>query len=191
MTQVGDANAPRGSTVLVLGGARSGKSGYAQRLAEASGHDPVFIATAEARDAEMHERIARHRGERGPRWRTIEAPLELLAVLEATARPDTVVLVDCLTLWLSNVVLTEGDAEAAMRVLAAFVPRLGGPVIFVSNEVGMGVVPDTSLGRSFRDHQGRLNQAMASACDTVILVAAGLPMQLKPGQVPEPAGWKP
>lgn len=188
MTALDDAG-PRASTILVLGGARSGKSRYAQQLAEASGRAPIFIATAQAFDAEMGERIARHREERDRRWRTIEAPLELTAALANAARPQTVVLVDCLTLWLTNVVLAGQDAAAATLGLASMVRQLAGAAVFVSNEVGLGIVPDTPLGRRFRDEQGRLNQAMAAACGTVILITAGLPLQLKPQPAPDPPDW--
>lgn len=174
----------RPRSCLVLGGARSGKSGYAQRLAEASGHAPVYLATATAWDDEMRERIARHRDERDARWRTIEEPLALVEVLERQADPASVILVDCLTLWLTNLMLGgHTHAEAGARLTEA-VPRLRGSVIFVSNEVGWGIVPDTPLGRAFRDAQGWLNQAVAASCDTVVLVAAGLPLQLKPAATP-------
>lgn len=188
MTALDDAGPP-GSTILVLGGARSGKSRYAQRLAEASGRDPVFIATAEALDTEMGNRIARHREDRGPRWRTIEAPLDMTAALANAASPETVILVDCLTLWLTNVVLAGLDTVVEIEALAASISRLPGPAVFVSNEVGMGIVPETPLGRSFRDDQGRLNQAVAAACETVFFIAAGLPILLKPRAEPELPPW--
>ncbi len=174
----------RGMSVLVIGGARSGKSRYAQGLAEESGHAPVFVATAEAWDAEMATRIRRHVEARDARWRTVDAPYALVPALAGAAGPGRIVLVDCLTLWLSNLMLRGDDAEAAGRELAALLPRLAGPVIFVSNEVGAGVVPDTPLGRRFRDAQGRLNQEMAAACRAVVLVVAGLPLQLKPRPAP-------
>ena len=174
----------RTASLLVLGGARSGKSGYAQRLAEASGLAPLFVATAQAWDGEMRERIRLHVAARGVTWTTREAFHDLAASLIEAARPGHVVLVDCLTLWLSNLMLRGDDCEAAGVALAALVPRLAGPAIFVSNEVGAGIVPETQLGRRFRDAQGRLNQAMAAACDAVVLVTAGLPRQLKPAPAP-------
>ncbi len=171
-------------TLLVLGGARSGKSGYAQRIAEGSGLAPVFLATAEARDDEMRERIARHVSARGPVWTTREAHFDLAEALAEAAEPGRIVLVDCLTLWLSNVMLRGDDVAAAEAALTGRIAGLTGPVILVSNEVGGGVVPETPLGRSFRDAQGRLNQAVAAACDAVVLVTAGLPCRLKPAPVP-------
>ncbi|UDL93061.1 bifunctional adenosylcobinamide kinase/adenosylcobinamide-phosphate guanylyltransferase [Lichenihabitans sp. PAMC28606] len=172
--------------VLVLGGARSGKSGYAQRLAERSGRRLIYCATATIYDdGEMQKRIDRHRAERDDRWRTIEAPLRLGETLGAEAGPSRLVLVDCLTLWLTNVMLGGGDVESASADLAECVQSLRGPVIFVSNEVGSGIVPDNALGRAFRDAQGRLNQAMAGVCDHVVLVAAGLPLRLKPRLEPD------
>ena len=174
----------RGMRVLVIGGARSGKSRYAQELAEGSGRAPVFVATAEAWDDEMAARIRAHVAARDARWRTVEAPYALGDTLAAVAGPVSVVLVDCLTLWLSNLMLRGDDAEAAGRDLAALLPRLAGPAIFVSNEVGAGIVPENALGRRFRDAQGRLNQVMAAACDAVVLVTAGLPVQLKPRPAP-------
>lgn len=166
--------------VLVMGGARSGKSRHAQRLCEDSGRRLVFCATAgEARDPEMAARIARHRGERDARWRTVEAPLALGPMLAEAAAPDAVVLVDCLTLWLTNVMLGGDDVETAGAALVGGLPALRGPVVFVSNEVGAGIVPDNALARGFRDAQGRLNQAMAAGCAAAVLVVAGLPLVLK------------
>jgi adenosylcobinamide kinase/adenosylcobinamide-phosphate guanylyltransferase len=167
-------------TVLVLGGARSGKSRYALSLAEASAPERLMIATAEALDTEMAARIARHRAERGAGWTTREAALELAQTLKEEARPGRPAVVDCVTLWLTNVLLAERDVEAAIAELAALVPMLPGPAIFVSNEVGQGITPPSKLGREFQDWQGRANQALAAACDAVVAVTAGLPRLLKP-----------
>ena len=171
-------------SVLVLGGARSGKTRYALGLAEAAAPQRLMIATAEALDEEMAERIARHQAERGPGWTTREAPLELAAALAQEARPGRPAVVDCLTLWLTNLLLGGRDLEAAIAELAAQVATLGGPAIFVSNEVGQGVTPPTKLGRQFQDAQGRANQALAAACDAVVVVTAGLPTLLKPAPAP-------
>ena len=167
------------SRFLVLGGARSGKSAHAQARAEASGLERVFVATAHAYDAEMAERIARHVETRDAAWRTVDAPYDLSDVLVRTAAPGRVLLVDCLTLWLSNIMLRGDDVEAATDALAALVPRLTGTMVFVSNEVGWGIVPENALARRFRDAQGRLNQAIAAGCDMVVLVTAGLPLVMK------------
>jgi adenosylcobinamide kinase/adenosylcobinamide-phosphate guanylyltransferase len=182
--------APPIRSLLVLGAARSGKSRYAQKSAEASGRQPVLIATAEARDAEMAARIARHAAERGERWTLVEEPLALAEALRREARKDRILVVDCATLWLSNLLL-RGEALSAADALpdaaedlAQGIGRLAGPVIFVSNEVGAGIVPDNALARAFRDAQGRLNQRLAEACDAVVLVSAGLALRLKPA--PEP-----
>ena len=172
-------------TVLVIGAARSGKSRYALGLAEATAADRLYLATAEAGDAEMAERIARHRGERGAGWRTREEPLELAAALRAEARRGRVVLVDCLTLWLANLMLAGRDIEAQLSELTNVLSDPSGPVTLIANEVGAGVVPATPLGRAFRDWQGRLNQQAAAVCDAVIAVAAGLPAQLKPAPRPD------
>ncbi len=175
-----------GLHALVIGGARSGKSRFAEALARRSGLDRVYIATATPFDDEMRERITNHRADRArDGWRTVEEPLELARALRYEAAPGRIVLVDCLTLWLTNLMLGEAteaaqsDAAVACSRLAAMVPDLAGPVVFVSNEVGWGIVPDNKLARDFRDAQGRLNQAMAEACDHVVLVAAGLPLTLK------------
>lgn len=168
------------STLLVLGGARSGKSRYAQARAEAAGAAPLFIATAQPFDAEMRARIARHIEDRGPAWQTREAPIELAATLRRDAAPERVLLVDCLTLWLSNVLLRGDPVEDAAHALVETVRGLPGTIILVSNEVGFGIVPETPLGRRFRDLQGRLNQDMAAVSNEVVLVVAGLPLWLKP-----------
>ncbi|RYC31989.1 bifunctional adenosylcobinamide kinase/adenosylcobinamide-phosphate guanylyltransferase [Lichenibacterium minor] len=171
---------------LVLGGARSGKSRHAEALARGTGLERVYLATATAWDGEMRDRIARHRDERAADgWRTVEEPLALAAAMEREAAPGRVLLVDCLTLWLTNVMLgappdaARSAVEAACAALAAAVPALAGPAVLVSNEVGWGIVPDNRLARDFRDAQGRLNQHMAESCGRVVLVAAGLPLTLK------------
>jgi adenosylcobinamide kinase/adenosylcobinamide-phosphate guanylyltransferase len=165
--------------VLVLGGARSGKSAYAERLVCQSGLDAVYVATATPGDAEMAERIAEHRSRRGDTWRTVEAPDRLEETLEHEAGERRAVLVDCLTLWLTNILLAGADTEARSRSLAETAQKLPGLRIFVSNEVGLGLVPENPLGRRFRDAQGRLNQAMAATADNVVFLAAGLPLVLK------------
>ncbi len=173
--------------LFVIGGARSGKSAFAQRHVEARvARDrlaPIFVATAEAYDDEMGARIAAHVAARvvdpGAPWRTIEAPYELAETVAEQAAPGRIVLVDCLTLWLSNRLLRGDDIEAASDALLASLAGAGGPVVLVSNEVGFGIVPDNALARRFRDAQGRLNQAVAAVCGSVVLVAAGLPLVLK------------
>ncbi len=169
----------RSGTVLVLGGARSGKSVFGERLVTESGLSPVYLATAEPRDAEMAERIAAHAARRGPAWRIVEEPYALEAVLSREAGPDRAVLVDCLTLWLSNLMETDADIAARGDALCETIRTLPGLIVLVSNEIGLGLVPETPLGRAFRDAQGRLNQAVAAAADHVVFVAAGLPLVLK------------
>lgn len=170
---------PRLVTTLVLGGARSGKSAHAERIAAASGLALRYVATATAGDDEMGERIARHRDRRGPGWATREEPLALVEALGDEAGPGRVVLVDCLTLWLSNLLFAGRDLAGETTSLCRALPGLPGPVVLVSNEVGMGLVPETALGRRFRDAQGRLNQAVAACVPAVLFVAAGLPLSLK------------
>lgn len=167
------------TNTLILGGARSGKSQRALALAERMCERRVFVATAEALDDEMATRIARHKAERGAGWETVEAPLDLVEVLEAAATPDAVCVVDCLTLWLSNLMHHRRDVERETARLSRALNARAGSIILVSNEVGLGLVPDTELGRAFRDAQGRLNQAIAQACDRVEFIAAGLPLTLK------------
>lgn len=139
----------------------------------------VYLATAQAMDEEMRERIARHRASRGPAWRTIETPLELPAVLQEEIRPDHVIVVDCLTLWITNLLLAGRDVAAAGAELVAVLERRRGPVILVANEVGLGIVPLGELSRAFVDEAGRLHQRIAAAADLVRLMVAGLPLDLK------------
>ncbi|MEC9347918.1 MAG: bifunctional adenosylcobinamide kinase/adenosylcobinamide-phosphate guanylyltransferase [Pseudomonadota bacterium] len=170
----------RPRSVLVLGGARSGKSRLAERLSlDLAGDAPLtYIATAEAFDDEMKARIAEHRARRDGRWTTVDAPLELPAALGRCG--GEVALVDCLTLWLSNLMLAERDWRTAAGDLMAALAARQGPTVLVSNETGLGIVPDTPLGRRFRDAQGMLNQQVAAAVDGVVFVAAGLPLVMKP-----------
>jgi adenosylcobinamide kinase/adenosylcobinamide-phosphate guanylyltransferase len=163
---------------LLLGGARSGKSRHAERLIEAAGGG-TYVATAEAGDDEMRARIEAHRARRGAAWQTIEEPCDLVAALARAASFGRPVLVDCLTLWLSNLLLAERDIGAASDALVACLPRLGVPVLLVANEVGLGIVPDNALARKFRDEAGRLNQRLAALADRVLFIAAGLPLALK------------
>ncbi|SFR89233.1 adenosylcobinamide kinase /adenosylcobinamide-phosphate guanylyltransferase [Dyella sp. OK004] len=170
---------------LILGGARSGKSALAERMATASGNDVVYIATAQAHDEEMAARIAHHRAQRPKYWHSVEEPLALADTLRTHARPGRCLLVDCLTLWLSNL-LGDADAQRFERereALLSTLPSLPGEVLLVSNEVGLGVVPMGELSRRFVDEAGRLHQALAAHCERVLFVAAGLPLALK-GNLP-------
>jgi adenosylcobinamide kinase/adenosylcobinamide-phosphate guanylyltransferase len=178
---------------LVIGGARSGKSAYAEKQAQESGLHVAYIATAQAQDAEMERRIAHHRACRPAEWTSAEAPLQLAATLRTHAAPNACLLVDCLTLWLSNLFfagtaarqaeageaidcpLLAGESQALLELL----PRLPGRIVLVSNEVGWGIVPMHPVSRLFADEQGRLNQRVAAVADRVTLVAAGLPLVLK------------
>ena len=171
-------------TTLVLGGARSGKSLFAERLAREAGGEAVYIATATAGDDEMQARIAHHRRRRDAGWRTVEEPLAVAEAIRRETAAGRPVLVDCLTLWLSNLMFAGQDAEAETERLIAALADAHGAVILVSNEVGMGLVPDTPLGRRFRDAQGRLNQAVAAAVPRVVFIAAGLPLELKTPRIP-------
>jgi adenosylcobinamide kinase / adenosylcobinamide-phosphate guanylyltransferase len=169
------------SVTLVLGGARSGKSRYAERLVESAADCGTYCATAEARDAEMAERIAAHRARRGPFWHTVETPRALGSAIGVEAALERPILVDCLTLWLSNLLLAGREPDAEAGALCAVLSAAAGPIVLVSNEVGMGLVPETPLGRRFRDAAGRLNQDVAALADRVVFVAAGLPLVLKAG----------
>lgn len=165
---------------LVLGGARSGKTAFAQAQAEAAVARPTLIATGQAFDDEMRMRIDRHRAERGDRWITVEAPLDLTGALATLTAADAVV-VDCLTLWLSNLMHAEIDIEASARDLIIALAACPARVWLVSNEVGQGIVPDNALARRFRDEAGWMHQRLAAAADTVFMIVAGLPFRLKPG----------
>jgi adenosylcobinamide kinase/adenosylcobinamide-phosphate guanylyltransferase len=166
---------------LILGGARSGKSALAERIASEYAHAVVYVATAQARDAEMAERIAHHRARRPSQWQCVEEPHALAAALRTHAREDRCVLVDCLTLWLSNM-LGEGSLQNFEHERAALLdalPALPGEIVLVSNEVGLGIVPLGELTRRYVDEAGRLHQVLAALCERVIYVTAGLPLALK------------
>lgn len=167
---------------LIIGGARSGKSAHAQSLAETEarrrGGQPVMIATAEALDAEMRERIARHRVERGAAWRTLETPLDPAAAIGQLGPADCAV-VDCLTLWLSNLMFAEHDIEAATEVLLQAATNSQSEIILVTNEVGMSIVPENALARRFRDEAGRMSRRVAERADQVTVMFAGIPLVLK------------
>ena len=163
---------------FVLGGAASGKSLYAESLVTDTGAPRVYIATGEAWDEEMRAKIAAHVDQRGPGWRTIEAPLDVAPALASVAA-DEVALLDCATMWMSNQMLAENDLDAETARLLDALAACKGKLVVVSNEVGMGIVPENALARRFRDVQGRLNKRLAAAADTVLFVAAGLPLTLK------------
>jgi len=174
-------------SLLVLGGARSGKSRYAQDRAEALEGRHIFIATAQAHDDDMRDRIARHRADRDDRWSTVEAAHALSAAIDAHRGTGAIVLVDCLTLWASNLLLAGRDMDLAAAMLHASIHRFEGDLILVSNEVGSGIVPENALARRFRDIAGRLNQRVAAAVSEVQLVVAGLPLAIKGGSAGHPA----
>lgn len=163
---------------LILGGAASGKSLFAEKLVQESGRPMIYVATAQAFDDEMRDKLERHKSQRGPGWRTIEEPMDVGRTL-ATIGGDTAVLLDCVTMWLSNQLLAEADLEEAEASLMAGLALCAAPVVMVSNEVGLSVVPDNALARRFRDAQGRLNQKLAARANLVVNVVAGLPQVLK------------
>jgi adenosylcobinamide kinase / adenosylcobinamide-phosphate guanylyltransferase len=164
---------------FVLGGARSGKSRYAEGLVMDCAPPWVYVATAQAHDEEMSARIAEHRQRRDGKWRTLEAPLDLAGAIAAHGNNGQAVLIDCLTLWLSNIMLAGRDVLAEQQRLVTALSKADGPVVVVSNEVGFGIVPDNALAREFRDAQGRLNMQVAAVADRAVLIAAGLPLILK------------
>jgi len=170
-------------TILFVGGARSGKSRLAQARAEAiadrTGGELVFIATAQLFDEEMRERIARHQSDRDERWRTIESPIDLPAAILREGGVGRILLIDCLTLWMSNLILSEADTDGAGEALVGSIAAAAARIMLVTNEVGMGIVPDNALARHFRDEAGRLNQRVAAAVEEAQLVAAGLSLRIK------------
>ena len=168
-----------GKSILITGGARSGKSRIAETWVEAQGTSPIYIATAEPLDQEMEARIAAHQARRGQNWQTVQAPIDLLAALDATDGKGPR-LVDCLTLWLSNMMHHQEDWRAAAATLAAALPTHNSPITFVTNEVGQGIVPENALARRFRDAAGELNQMVAAASDEVYLAVAGHALKVKP-----------
>ena len=168
-----------GRIVLVIGGARSGKSRHAQRLAERASGPLTFIATAQAFDAEMTDRIARHRADRDARWHTVEAPVDLAAAIIRCDAPGAMLLVDCLTLWASNLLLGDEDIDRHVARLDDALAGAQGRIVLVTNEVGWGIVPDNALARRFRDVAGRINQSVAARAQAVDLIVAGLPLALK------------
>ncbi len=166
-------------STLILGGARSGKSRYAEKLAYDSSLNLIYLATAEIRDDEMRERVEHHKADRAGRWDTIEEPIEIPKVIQKHSKIDNVILIDCLTIWLSNLMEAGKNLEAGINSLVDTIKDAEGHVILVSNEVGQGIVPANALARTFRDEAGRLNQVIASAADEVISITAGLPLTLK------------
>jgi adenosylcobinamide kinase/adenosylcobinamide-phosphate guanylyltransferase len=170
--------------VLILGGARSGKSNYAEEVSLALGSRPAYLATAEARDAEMSERIGLHRMRRGERFATYEEPLAVLTTLSTIGANHDLVLFDCVTLWISNMMGAEENVADAVGALAAWLESHSTPrLVIVSNEVGMSIVPENAMARHFRDLAGAANQRLAQACDTVVFTLAGISMPMK-GKLP-------
>lgn len=180
MSLATDPSNPLPRLTLVLGGARAGKSRHAEALIEASGLTPYYVATAEALDDEMHERIARHRELRGNHWQTIEEPLRLTETLHSVTAEGRALMVDCLTLWLTNLMVHDLAVEAEVERFIDNLDRLRGATVFVSNEVGQGVMPTNAMARAFIDHAGLLHQRLAEKADRVLMMTAGLPQQLKP-----------
>ncbi|MCO5135393.1 MAG: bifunctional adenosylcobinamide kinase/adenosylcobinamide-phosphate guanylyltransferase [Phyllobacteriaceae bacterium] len=167
-------------SMLVLGGARSGKSRFAEEQVLTSGLSPFYLATGRALDDEMRERIDRHREQRGKAWETVEEPLALADAVLQTALPGRILLVDCLTLWITNLMMAQADVLRECESLVAALDSVQAPIVFVSNETGLGIVPEDAMTRRFRDLAGIVNQRMAKRCETVWFVAAGLPLKLKP-----------
>lgn len=165
--------------VLVLGGARSGKSRFAESLVTSSGLKRHYVATGRAWDEEMRCRIEQHKSDRGALWTTHEEPLDLVARLHTTDADGRSILIDCLTLWVTNLMMEERDMASEFAALVEFLPKARARLVFVSNEVGLGIVPENRMARDFRDHAGRLHQMVAAAATEVYFVAAGLPLKMK------------
>ncbi|MBT4016894.1 MAG: bifunctional adenosylcobinamide kinase/adenosylcobinamide-phosphate guanylyltransferase [Alphaproteobacteria bacterium] len=174
-----------GEVTLITGGARSGKSRLAEAIIAHENQAAIYVATAEVRDDEMATRVTEHQDRRGPNWQTEEIPFELVTGLTVLSKSGTPILVDCLTLWLTNILLAERDIEFEIKALADYLKESRTAVVLVSNETGLGIVPDNALARRFRDHAGIMNQRIAEVADNVLFVAAGLPLVLK-GRNPAP-----
>jgi adenosylcobinamide kinase / adenosylcobinamide-phosphate guanylyltransferase len=168
-----------GRIILVLGGARSGKSAFAESLVAQTGLQKVYLATSQIFDGEMEQRVDLHRARRGPEWQLFEEPVALIQTLQAVSAQSHGILVDCLTLWVTNLMMSGLDVAASGGELAAVLQGIEGTVVLVSNEVGQGIVPDNKMAREFRDHAGLLHQNIASIADDVYFVTAGLPQKLK------------
>ena len=168
-------------STLVLGGARSGKSEYAEKYVLESGLKPVYLATGRALDDEMSDRIIAHQERRGDNWETVEEPLALGDALQQSAHSGRIILVDCLTLWVTNLMMANANVKRECVGLKDAIRTLPVPIVLVSNEVGMGIVPENKMTREFRDLAGHVNQEIAEACTNVYFVAAGLPLTLKSG----------
>ena len=169
----------KGRIILVLGGARSGKSVFAETLVDQSGLLKCYLATAQVYDDEMRSRVDEHKLRRGPEWELAEEPLELCGALAQVASKDMAVLVDCLTLWVTNLMMAGRDQALEADALASSLRTLPGTIVLVSNEVGQGIVPENAMARAFRDHAGLLHQKVAAVADEVYFVTAGLPQKLK------------
>ena len=167
------------TAIFILGGARSGKSRFAEDLVTATGLNRHYVATGRAWDEEMQARIVKHRADRGPSWTTHEEPVDLIGKLTAMDGEGRIVLIDCLTLWVINLMMEERDMAAEFAALADFLPRAKARLVIVSNEVGLGIVPDNRMARDFRDHAGRLHQSIAAKAAEVYFIAAGLPLKMK------------
>lgn len=167
------------ASTLVLGGARSGKSAFAEQLVEQCGLEAVYVATGRSFDEEMRQRIDHHQQRRESIWKTIEEPLDLVGALRAHASPKKAILIDCLTIWVTNLMIDACDVEAESNELCAYLGIHKGAVVLVSNEVGLGIVPENKMARDFRDHAGRLHQMIGAVADEVYFVAAGLPLKMK------------
>ncbi|KQV27521.1 adenosylcobinamide kinase/adenosylcobinamide phosphate guanyltransferase [Rhizobium sp. Root1203] len=172
-------NTSSSGATFVLGGARSGKSRFAERLVAATGLERHYVATGRAWDEEMRARIEQHRTDRGDLWTTHEEPLDLVGCLAAVDGEKHAILVDCLTLWVTNLMMAERDMAAEFAGLAAYLPTARAQLVIVSNEVGLGIVPENSMARDFRDHAGRLHQMIAAEAANVYFIAAGLPLKMK------------
>lgn len=172
-------------SILILGGARSGKSKFAEKLVLESSKSPVYLATAQPLDKEMESRIDSHKKRRNSKWQTIEESIGIVDVMAKHSTSENIILVDCLTLWLSNLMQEDSNIGDVSARLISIIPQLPGKVVFVSNEVGMGIVPDNRISRSFRDQSGNLNKKMAEICDVVYFIAASQPILLKPNLQPE------